>query len=192
MKECSPGFCTEHWLFIFKVRIHTKKKMKELLKQSFLKTIFIFKSQFTLDASTINHKHQNHFLLRVFKAHIKPCPKSHWTVLPVQRLVQGGISSHVFANTVTPEPTHTFSICPSATVFQYVLNRWVEQEDTQTHKERKSVLTVTDFTSDAGCTMTKMLSLNVFMCSCAALYWQWSPATVVLITFWNCRTNQLT
>lgn len=40
-----------------------------------------------------------------------------------------------------------------------------EQEDTQTHKERKSVLTVDDFLSDAGYTLTKKSFLNVFMCS---------------------------
>lgn len=54
----------------------------------------------------------------------------------------------------------------------------------------RSVLTVDDFFSDVGYILTKKLSLNVFMCSCAALYLQWSPA-MDIIDFSNHRTNAL-
>lgn len=53
----------------------------------------------------------------------------------------------------------------------------------------KSVLTVDDFSSDAGYALTKKLSLDVFMCSCAALHWQWRPSYSNNFFFFNCSTN---
>lgn len=89
-------------------------------------------------------------------------------------------------HTFTPTPTHTWSAFLPATVFFPVSDEqmsWRSYSNTQGEK----ISVDGGWVSDAGCALTKK-----FLCNCGALYWQWSPATVVITdSFFNCRINKL-
>lgn len=139
-------------------------------KPTSLKTIFIFKSQFTVAAIIINHELKILFTWtppRSCQSTFQSLTMDYWIMFPVKCRVQGSIS---FWHLISLSVCDGFPVC----VEQMIWTR--RHSNTQ---GEKSVLTVDDFFSDAGYTLTKKLSLHVFMCSYAALYWQWGPATVI-------------
>lgn len=132
-----------------------------------------------------NHKRQNYFLLRSFTLISERCPNGDWTAFPVTQDLYKECRRWCLISCFATTDSHLTSAhlicCPLHNVLffvffpQYVLNGWVEQEDTQTHKERESVLTVLY--------LMLVTLLIFFVSSCVALNQQWSPATVGVILF---------
>lgn len=152
-------------------------------KTNSLKTIFILKSQFTLAAIIINH-----FLLRSSMLMSKLNNGLPDNVSSKMRTARQQIWNNIFlifcfaATDLLLHFTHFISL----SLWRFSSTFWTDELNKKTLKHTRREICV-----NCGWLWCWLYWPRRFpwMCSCAALYWQWIPATVIIDV--NCRTNAL-